>query len=87
MAGIYTRILPVILCTNGSTTVCGGGDTCGRPVVAFKGDTHGCGCCSDTEDVSLRRIREHITDLEGALKEAREVEQKLISLGNEDASR
>lgn len=38
----------------------------------WEGQTYGCGCCSDTENVTLEDIKAHIASLEEDLSKAKE---------------
>ena len=48
--------------------------------LTIRGTTHGCGCCSDTVDVSLSDIDEHISKLEADIAEARRVRAVIMQL-------
>ena len=39
----------------------------------FKGQTHGCGCCSDSQTLSVEDVEEHIVELRGAIENAEKV--------------
>lgn len=45
--------------------------------ISFRGQTHGCSCCSHTETVTVKRIDEHIEELEADIAAAREVKAKI----------